>query len=407
MKNTLLSTLICTCIFGIATNSNAASDYSKKSNPLTLAVFGDSPYDPTGTAQFDATPEFIRSINNDSDVSVVLHVGDLHSGSQACTEAYDQAIYNFWTAFQEPVVYTPGDNEWMDCHKKKQSGGSYNAATDSIVFIKDINGNPVNYASGNPIKNLDLIRSIFFAVPGHTLGTDMEVLSQAQTSNHSDSNDKFDSDVHTEAVESDAKFVENVIWEKADTLFVAVNIPGGSNNGADNWYGTPTMTNEQAQEITERTEAALHWIDVAFKQAAHKHSKAIVIQVQADMWDLDGNVPSHISNYKPYIDSIASHSKVFNKPVLLVNGDSHVYRSDNPLVQNAPCATEAGACSNDSYSSQPHGYNVPNFHRITVHGSTFPMEWLKLSINTNNNAALTTNTFGPFSWVRVPAVSAP
>ena len=372
MKNNFLSALMSICIFGVTINANAASNLSKNSNPLTLAVFGDSPYDPTGTAQFDATPDFIRTINNDTDVSAVLHVGDLHSGSQACTEAYDQAIYNFWTAFQKPVVYTPGDNEWMDCHKKKQSGGSYSAATDSIVFIKDSNGNPVNYASGNPIKNLDLIRSIFFALPGHTLGTDMEVLSQAQMNEA----DKIDSDKQADKIDTDAKFVENVMWEKADTLFLTVNIPGGSNNGADNWYGTPTMTNVQAQEITERTEAALHWIDIAFKQAAHSHAKAIVIQVQADMWDLDGNVPSHIANYKPYIDSIASHTKVFNKPVLLFNGDSHVYRSDNPLVQNSPCVTEAGTCSNDAYSSQPNGYNVPNFHRITVHGSTFPMEWL-------------------------------
>ncbi|ADI30843.1 metallophosphoesterase [Methylotenera versatilis] len=407
MKKSLLSALVCTCIFGVTTNAHADNNFNKKSSALTLAVFGDSPYDPTGTAQFDATPDFIKSINNDSDVSVVLNVGDLHSGSQACTEAYNQAIYNFWTDFKKPVIYTPGDNEWMDCHKKKQSGGSYNAATDSIVFVNDSNGNPVNYASGNPIKNLDLVRSIFFAEPGHTLGADMEVLSQAISSHRGDEHDRSDNDEHAELIQGDAKFVENVIWEKAGTLFVAVNIPGGSNNGADHWYGTPSMSNMQAQEISVRTEAALHWIDTAFKQAQDKHSKAIVIQVQADMWDLDGNLPSHISNYKSYIDSIAAHTKAFNKPVLLLNGDSHVYRSDNPLVRNAPCVTEAGACSNDSYGSQPYGYNVPNFHRITVHGSTFPMEWLKLSINANNNSATTNNAFGPFSWVRVTAVPAP
>ena len=402
----LVTALLCTCMAGVVTNTYAANNFNKKSNLLTLAVFGDAPYDPAGTAQFDATPDFIRSINNDSDVSVVLNVGDLHSGSQACSEAYDLTIYNFWTAFQKPLIYTPGDNEWMDCHKKKQSGGSYNAATDSIVYVKDANGNPINYASGNPVQNLDLIRSIFFAEAGHTLGADMEVLSQAQLTHRNHENDRSDRDDETKSIEGDEKFVENVIWEKADTLFVAVNIPGGSNNGADNWYGTPTMTNMQAQEIAARTEAALHWIETAFNEAESKHAKAMVIQVQADMWDLDGNVPSHISNYKPYIDSIAAHTKAFNKPVLLLNGDSHVYRSDNPLVKNAPCLTESGACSNDAYGSQPHGYNVPNFHRITVHGSTFPMEWLKLTISQTNNAA-STSAFGPFSWMRVTAVPAP
>ncbi len=402
MKKIILSSLISACVLGLLSNAYADSNYKKTSSPLTLAVFGDSPYDPTGTAQFDATPSFINSINLDPDVAVVLHVGDIHAGSQACTEAYDRAIFDFWAAFQDPVVYTPGDNEWADCHKKKQSGGLYSAATDSIVYVKDANGNPVNYAAGNPSKNLDLIRSIFFSEPGQTLGANMPVLSQAQVNSGEDHYDG-----HGKSVQTDAKFVENVIWSKAGVLFVTVNIPGGSNNGADNWYGTPTMSNAQAQEIAERTGAALRWIETAFKKANILGSKAVVIQTQADMWDIDGNVASHVSNYKPYIDSIASKTKAFRKPVLLLNGDSHVYRSDNPLVQGAQCTTEAGACANDAYTSQPYAYNVPNFHRVTVHGSTFPMEWLKLSINTNVNAAASANAFGPFSWKRVTAVAAP
>jgi hypothetical protein len=42
------------------------------------------------------------------------------------------------------------------------------------------------------------------------------------------------------------------------------------------------------------------------------------------------------------------------------------------------------------------GYTVPDFHRITVHGSTFPLEWLKLTISPRQDG-----TFGPFSWQRM------
>ena len=52
----------------------------------------------------------------------MLHVGDIHSGSQFCTESYDRTIADLWLGFKNPVVYTPGDNEWTDCHKKKQGG---------------------------------------------------------------------------------------------------------------------------------------------------------------------------------------------------------------------------------------------------------------------------------------------
>jgi hypothetical protein len=45
---------------------------------------------------------------------------------------------------------------------------------------------------------------------------------------------------------------------------------------------------------------------------------------------------------------------------------------------------------------------VPNFHRIVVHGSTFPLEWLKLAIDPRSaweNIA-TPTSWGPFSWQR-------
>jgi len=98
----------------------------------------------------------------------------------------------------------------------------------------------------------------------------------------------------------------------------------------------------------------------------------------------------------------------FGKPVLLFNGDSHVSRSDIPLVPAALCRTESSmpgtpdvACADDAYANQPNGYNVPNFHRIVVHGSTFPLEWLKLTVDPRANAANGANAFGPFSWQRM------
>ena len=46
------------------------------------------------------------------------------------------------------------------------------------------------------------------------------------------------------------------------------------------------------------------------------------------------------------------------------------------------------------------GYDVPNFHRIVVHGSTFPLEWLKLTDRPGANAPQGATAFGPFSWER-------
>lgn len=360
-----------------------------------VAIIGDAPYgtSPTDTSQTTANPAFISAINADADVSLVLHAGDIHSGKQYCTQDYNTIIFNQWKAFKNPLVYTPGDNEWTDCHKAGEGGGTYNATTGAIDFVKDAAGNLVDYKGGDPVENLKLVRSIFFATPGKTHGGAMDVNSQAV---------QFDT-----ANPADKEFVENVWFEKSNVMFVTLNIPGGSNNDTDIWYGAPTMSASQAQEVATRTAADLRWLDAAFKRATDKGNIAVLIMLQADMWDADGKAASHIVQYKQFIDRIAANTKTFGKPVLLINGDSHVYRSDNPLKVGAPCAIETTpkvqtmACPSDAYVNQPNGYDVPNFHRIVVHGSTAPTEWLKFTVDPSANAANGATAFGPFSWARI------
>jgi hypothetical protein len=344
---------------------------------LTLAVYGDAPYGttPTDTTEIDATPAFIDSINSDPKVDLVLHVGDIHSGKQYCTEAYDRSIFDLWTRFKDPLVYTPGDNEWTDCHKVAEGGGAYDPAAQQIRYVLGTDGNPVDYAKGDPIANLALIRSIFFAYPGQTLGgRKKQVLTQATSGNP--------------AYPTDAKYVENMIWEESRTLFVVINLPGGSNNDQDVWYGAPSASAAQVNEIAERTGADLRWLEYAFAIAADTGVDAVVIQAQADMWDPEKG-PAHQAGYEPFVQSVALHTLAFGKPVLLLNGDSHVYLSDNPLSAADPL----------NYVHP--GYDVLNFHRIVVHGSTLPLEWLRLTVDPRANAAQGPDAYGPFSWMRV------
>jgi hypothetical protein len=343
---------------------------------LTIAAYGDAPYGttPTDTAETDATPAFIAAVNADPKVTEVIHVGDIHSGKQYCTEAYDRQIFGLWQAFADPLIYTPGDNEWSDCHKAAEGGGTYSASTGTISYVLDSSGNPVDYAKGDPIANLALVRSIFFPTPGVALGGGAkQVLSQAQW---------FDATHPT-----DAKYVENVMWLDAGVLFVTINLPGGSNNDADVWYGAPTATTAQTDEIAQRTGADLRWLDAAFAQAAFAGAKGMVIAWQADVWDPEKGA-SHQAGYEPLVASLASHTVAFGKPVLMLNGDSHVYQTGNPFATTDP-----------NYALHP-GYTVPNFHRIVVHGSTVPLEYLRLTVDTNQNAAEGPDAFGPFAWER-------
>src|SRR5215467_6424103 len=87
LKRTLLiiatiGLLLITSIAHAAGNGNPINPGS--ANPLTLAVYGDWPY---SQDLLDNAPLLINSINGDPKVRLVMHVGDIHSGSMPCTGA--------------------------------------------------------------------------------------------------------------------------------------------------------------------------------------------------------------------------------------------------------------------------------------------------------------------------------
>ncbi|MBI3805632.1 MAG: metallophosphoesterase [Nitrospirae bacterium] len=349
------------CAMGLSCMTGAAIA-AKPDPPLTVAVFGDWPY---STPLLNNAPLLLNSVNNDPEVNLVIHVGDIHSGSMPCTGAglnpipaganpgWNQGVFNIFQQFKDPFVYTPGDNEWTDCHKTKES------------------------SSGYPLNELAAVRSLFFPIPGYTLGgVRKEVASQA---------------LENEGNPTDAQFVENVMWKQSNVLFVTLNVPGSNNDGLPWSGGTGQFLNEGArlQEVAERNASNLRWLDRAFKKA--KNAAAVVIALQADMWDLAAVVPGGdgLNGYDEFVQALADHAVAFGRPVLLLNGDSHIYGADQPLAD----PTSATGLIH-------HTQAVPNLTRITVQGSTnTPNEWLRLAIDPSSPNA--------FTWQNVCYLSCP
>jgi hypothetical protein len=173
------------------------------------------------------------------------------------------------------------------------------------------------------------------------------------------------------------------MWEESQVVFVTLNLPGSNNDGLK-WTAPFTDEAARQQEATERTAADIRWLERAFAQAEADGAKGILIGTQADMWDPAAVVAGGdgLSGYTTFVQRLADLSIHFGKPVLLINGDSHVYEADHPL------ADPNGA------TGLIHGTQaVPNFTRITVQGSTNAKEWLKLSIDPRQTDL--------FSWERV------
>lgn len=180
-----------------------------KPGHYSFAVIGDVPY---GDAQVQAFPGWIQQINA-ADVEMTFHVGDIKNGSTRCDDAYYAMIRKDFDSFTHPLIYTPGDNEWTDCHR-------------------------VNNGAYNPLERLAYDRQVFFDRPGMTLGQ------------------------HPTRVESQAYrgFPENVTLRRQRVRFTAIHVVG-SNDDLLPWtgLGKTQPTSEQIAEQEARMAANSRW----------------------------------------------------------------------------------------------------------------------------------------------------
>ncbi len=313
---------------GVA-SADGGREGERGDDTFVLAVTGDIPY---SSSLLAAYPSIIDGINADPDVDAAVHLGDIKSGSTKCSDEYFATIRSDFDRFDDPLIYTPGDNEWTDCHR-------------------------VNNGAYNPLERLGAIRSVFFPQANVTLGrSPMRVRSQARLG-----------------------FPENVAFERADVAFAAVHVVG-SNNSLAPWTGNTAPTPEQQAEVDARLAADLKLIRDTFREAREERQRGVVLMLQADMFDpsVANPVPAQWTGLKPVVQAIASEAARFRGPVLLLNGDSHGFVQDQPLA--------AGSRWLDFYGvAAP----VPNLTRVTVEGSDLVDEWVRLTVREEGSQVFT------------------
>lgn len=243
-------------------------------------ALGDMPYRlPDDIPRFD---RLIAAVNGLKPVFTV-HVGDTKSGSTSCGDAEQQRILDQLQTFAGALVYTPGDNEWTDCHRDK--AGKF-----------------------DPLERLAKVREMFFKGPSSLGQAPVDLTRQG--------------DVAPEY----RPFVENARWSHGGVAFATVHVVGSNNN--------LLAKKPMADEYFARNAANVAWIKDSFAEAAKAGAAAMVFAMQADMFYLDelSKVQTKDGNgFADTVKAIASGAEAFGKPVLVVNGDSHVLRIDQPF----------------------------------------------------------------------------
>jgi hypothetical protein len=249
---------------------------------FSFVALGDLPY---GSPEKSYGPyrSLIDRINQEAPAFSV-HVGDFKSGSTLCSdEEFANQLAHF-QRFKGAVVYTPGDNEWTDCHR----------------------GNNGQY---DPLERLSALRQRFFK-PGASLGQQpMPVQNQSLR------------------VPTFALYVENLRWLHQGVMFATVHIVGSNNN-------LESRDIAANREFFERDAANVAWINDTFEQARLQQATALVLAFQADV--LENKTPwEDFPAWSGFRNSVGETllplAKRWGKPVLMVHGDSHQFRVDQPF----------------------------------------------------------------------------
>lgn len=324
----------------LASQPATAADNTADSQSFTFGVIGDIPY---GEAEIAKFPARIQDINADSALKFITHVGDIKNGSSVCSDGYFENIRTQFDTFEHPLVFTPGDNEWVDCHRT--NNGAY-----------------------NPLERLDKLRDVFFDEPGKTLGATMPVKTQA-----------------------DLGLPENVRFTQNRVAFSVLNIQG-SNNSLQPWtgLGETTATPEQLAEVELRTDAVLAQIRSTFADAERRNDRAVVLMTQADMFDpsllaaATAN-PVTVSGFREIVQGIIEETNGFDAPVYLINGDSHVFAENQPLAEGSPWLDIYGQPAAD------------DLQRITVDGSANATNYVRFTVAGNSAGGADV-----LAWEKVP-----
>ena len=277
------------------------SSCNKSDKPISTAfiALGDMPYDEKNYLLYEALIKDINLIKP----SLVIHTGDnTHPGD--CTNKTIDHGYNYMNNFDAPVLFTLGDNDWLDCPKNDY----------------------------NSIERLNYYRQTYFNSHS-TLGA-----RPLKVSNQNESG-----------------YPENMSLIKDNIGFVTLHVVRTIKQ-------IIPLDPEFREEFDSRNEANLAWLKHSFRE--FNDTDAIVVTLHANMFEsqklplrmlahkiykdkklllsyetyktlfrtLFGN-----SDYKfklPYRDigrSIQKLSSDFKKPVLLLYGDTHFHRTEPPL----------------------------------------------------------------------------
>ncbi len=270
----LIKTLIPLVALAVLTAGIASERPVYGADAFEFVALGDMPYElPDDYARFDRLIAAINKIKP----AFSIHVGDTKAGNTPCSNEALTKVRGQFMTFAGPLIYTPGDNDWTDCHHKK--AGEY-----------------------DPRERLAFVRKLHFSEAKSLGRKPIPLTRQSDVGKYKD-------------------MVENARWAHGGILFATVHVVG-SNNGFE-------RNPASVKEYFGRNEANIAWIEETFAIAKRENRDAVVFAFQAN--PIFDERHRGDSGFGDTLNAFVTGAKAFAKTVLLVHGDWHELIVDQPL----------------------------------------------------------------------------
>jgi hypothetical protein len=302
-----------------------------------VALWGDVPYASAGTGT--ATPKVPNLIQhmNEANLAFTIFNGDTKDGSTLCTdEIIGSQVRARFDSVNAPTIYTPGDNEWTDCHRTNNGGR-------------------------DPLERLGYIRRTLFNTT-QSFGRNKMTLEMQGT--------------------PAGPYSENARWIHKGVVFATLHVVGSNNNKVNQGQCTSSasartlaMCDAANLEFQERDAMNLAWLRRSFEVARQINAPGIMITIQANpVFDSIDTFPANerddplADGFNSFVQNLIQETEGFSGQVVLVHGDSHYFRIDMPL-----------------YSPNR---LLHKFTRVETFGSS-NAHWVKAKVNPNSRQVFT------------------
>ena len=268
----------------LGANPASATAPADSTLAIDFVALGDMPYGP----DLLVGPPYRHLIDqiNALGLPFAIHVGDFKDGLAACGDDEYERQYRHFQRFARALVYTPGDNDWLDCQRR----------------------------GDDPLERLRALRRRFFA-DARSLGQQPLALQR-----------------QGDLMPAYARYVENQRWVHRSVVFATFHTVGPDN-------GLQARQADVRAEAQARELANAAWIRDTFVLASQLPARALVLATQAET----------LGPWLPHTPGLPRAALVRDNfavsvrqtllplaeqagiPVLLIHGDQHVYTVDQPF----------------------------------------------------------------------------